>query len=140
MALVGEDLDEGDEICGAVVSLRTKVDRIQLWTRTKDDVEKINGIGRKMVKLLDVSDADGIGLEFQYNNDDRPVPNKFLSIQSLPQTSYRSSFHAKNSPMSGPGEGPNLTGGPPGVAGPGGAFAGFGVGGLSSGWRGKQRQ
>lgn len=65
MALVGEDLDEGDEICGAVVSLRSKVDRIQLWTRSKDDVEKINGIGKKMVKLLDVSEADGIGLEFQ---------------------------------------------------------------------------
>ena len=65
MALVGEDLDEGDEICGAVVSLRSKVDRIQLWTRSKDDVEKINGIGRKMVKLLDVSENDSIGLEFQ---------------------------------------------------------------------------
>ena len=65
MALIGEDLDDGDEICGAVVSLRSKVDRIQLWTRSKEDVEKINGIGKKMVKLLDVSEADGIGLEFQ---------------------------------------------------------------------------
>jgi len=65
MALVGEDMDEGDEICGAVVSLRSKVDRIQLWTRSKDDVEKINGIGRKMVKLLDVSETDSIGFEFQ---------------------------------------------------------------------------
>jgi translation initiation factor 4E len=65
MALVGEELDEGDEICGAVVSLRSKVDRIQLWTRSKEDVEKINGIGKKLVKLLDISEADGIGLEFQ---------------------------------------------------------------------------
>lgn len=175
MALVGEDLDEGDEICGAVVSLRSKVDRIQLWTRSKDDVEKINGIGRKMVKLLDVSEADGIGLEFQvsfdcfffhknlrshaalscsprdtlfsflqYNNDDRPVPNKFLSIQALPQTSYRSSFikpASMNSPVAGPGEGPN-TSGPPSAVGPGGAFAGFGAGGaagvLGGGWRAKR--
>ena len=67
MALVGEELDEGDEICGAVVSLRSKVDRIQVWTRSKEDVEKVNGIGRKLVKLLDVSEADGIGLEFQVN-------------------------------------------------------------------------
>lgn len=65
MALIGEELEDGDEICGAVVSLRTKVDRIQLWTRSKDDVEKLNGIGKKMVKLLDVSEADGVGLEFQ---------------------------------------------------------------------------
>ena len=65
MALVGEELEEGDEICGAVVSLRSKVDRIQLWTRSKDDVERLNGIGKKLVKLLDVSEADSIGLEFQ---------------------------------------------------------------------------
>jgi len=65
MALVGEELDEGDEICGAVVSLRSKVDRIQLWTRSKDDVEKLNTIGKRMVKLLDLSDEDQIGFEFQ---------------------------------------------------------------------------
>ncbi|OCH88406.1 translation initiation factor eIF4e [Obba rivulosa] len=149
MALVGEDLDDGDEICGAVVSLRSKVDRIQLWTRSKDDVEKINSIGRKMVKLLDVSEADGIGLEFQYNSDDRPTPNRFLSIQALPQTSYRSSFHAKpgfsvTSPVSATGDVPAAP--PPGapaagMQGPGGAFAGFGVGGagvLGGGWRAKR--
>lgn len=65
MALVGEEVEEGDDICGAVVSLRSKVDRIQVWTRSKDDVERLNGIGRRLVKLLDVSEADGIGLEFQ---------------------------------------------------------------------------
>ena len=48
-----------------MVSLRSKVDRIQVWTRSKEDVERINGIGRKLVKLLDISEADGIGLEFQ---------------------------------------------------------------------------
>ena len=66
MALVGEEFDEvGEEVCGAVVSLRSKVDRIQLWVRGKEDVEKVNAVGRKMVKILDVSEADGIGLEFQ---------------------------------------------------------------------------
>jgi translation initiation factor 4E len=65
MALVGEELEEGDEICGAVVSLRSKVDRIQVWTRSKDDVERLNSIGKKLVKLLDVGEADNIGLEFQ---------------------------------------------------------------------------
>ena len=63
MALVGEELDEGDELCGAVISLRSEVDRIQLWTHSKEDIEKVNGIGRKFVKLLDVSEADNIGLE-----------------------------------------------------------------------------
>ncbi|TFK49237.1 translation initiation factor eIF4e [Heliocybe sulcata] len=139
MALVGEELDEGDEICGAVVSLRSKVDRIQLWTRSKEDVERLNGIAKKMVKILDVSEGDNIGLEFQYNTDDRPPQNKFLSIQSLPQSSFRSSFHAGgkfNSPVTGPGE----VASPVGATGPGGAFAGFGVGGFggASQWRGKR--
>lgn len=70
MALVGEDLDEKDEICGAVVSLRAKIDRIQLWLRTKEDIERINSIGRKLVKLLDLQNESGIGLEFQV----RPRP------------------------------------------------------------------
>ena len=65
MALVGEELEESDDICSTVVSLRSKVDRIQLWTRSKDDVENINSIMRKLANLLGVSEADGTGLEFQ---------------------------------------------------------------------------
>jgi hypothetical protein len=66
MALIGEEFDDyGEDVCGAVVSLRSKVDRIQLWIRGKDDVERVNGVGKKLVSLLDVSEADGIGLEFQ---------------------------------------------------------------------------
>lgn len=101
MALVGEELEEGrDEICGAVVSLRTKLDRIQLWTRGKEDAERLNSIGKKLVKILDVSESDGIGLEFQYNTEDRPLPNKFLSIQSIPTTSsFRSSFQPLSSTL-----------------------------------------
>ncbi|GLB39031.1 putative initiation factor [Lyophyllum shimeji] len=143
MALVGEELEEADEICGAVVSLRSKVDRIQVWTRSKDDVEKLNAIGKKLVKLLDVSEADGIGLEFQYNTDDRPLPNKFLSIQSMPNTSYRSSAgasghgHTKSfggaSATQSPTDGP-ASAGPAGA----GAFGAFGVG-LGGTWKVKPR-
>jgi len=142
MALVGEELEEGDEICGAVVSLRSKVDRIQVWTRNKEDVERLNAIGKRLVKLLDISEADNIGLEFQYNTDDRPLPNKFLSIQSMPTTSFRSTFgtghgHTKSfgnntSPTTATVEIPTSTAG--------GAFGSFGIGiGSGSGWRGSKR-
>ncbi|KAI8351241.1 translation initiation factor eIF 4e-like domain-containing protein [Mortierella sp. GBAus27b] len=43
-ALVGEQLDVGDDICGAVLS-RRKVDRLAVWVRDKDNVEAVNGIG-----------------------------------------------------------------------------------------------
>ncbi|KAF8156591.1 translation initiation factor eIF 4e-like domain-containing protein [Crassisporium funariophilum] len=134
MALVGEELEDGDEICGAVVSLRTKVDRIQVWTRGKEDVDKLNGIGKKLVKLLDVSEADQIGLEFLFNSDDRPLPNKFLSIQAIPTTSYRSSFQAPAAPSSSSAP-PGRVDAPPAAAvaaaaagGGGGAAGGAGTG------------
>jgi translation initiation factor 4E len=159
MALVGEELEEGDDICGAVVSLRSKVDRIQVWTRSKDDVEKLNGIGKRLVKLLDVSEADSIGLEFQvsnaflriyvlskhcwqYNTDDRPIPNKFLSIAALP-TPYRGNFqgtHVQAKPFSVAGVQSGFsnssTGGEPSQAHQG-AFGNFGIGNISA-WRGRR--
>ncbi|KAG6821117.1 hypothetical protein H0H93_006456 [Arthromyces matolae] len=147
MALVGEELEEGDDICGAVVSLRSKVDRIQLWTRTKDDVEKLNAIGKRLVKILDVSEADGIGLEFQYNTEDRPLPNKFLSIQSVPNSSFRSNFQPGISPnaLSRPGSASGTTStvvspsDGPASAGLSatGAFGNFGVG-LGGTWKAKR--
>ncbi|KAF8325777.1 translation initiation factor eIF 4e-like domain-containing protein [Cantharellus anzutake] len=95
MALVGEELDERDEICGAVVSLRPKHDRIQLWTRSKDDVERINSIGKRVLKLLDVNQEDGIGFEFQYHSGDRPIRSKFFTVQPSSTTYHR--------PAPGPG-------------------------------------
>ena len=82
-----------------VVSLRAKIDRIQLWTRGKENVEAINALGKKLIKLLDLQDEPTIGLEFQvgvkkfdlanlnspfpeYNTEDKPTPTKFLSIQA----------------------------------------------------------
>ncbi|KAH7105055.1 translation initiation factor eIF4e [Auriculariales sp. MPI-PUGE-AT-0066] len=163
-ALIGEDLDiEGDEICGAVVSLRAKQDRIQVWIRSKDDVEKINSLGKRLVKLLEVSEADGIGLEFQYNTDDRPPPNKFLTIQPPYQPTFRPGYgpgpgssgapFSPDSPNYGPAHsfsGPNgPPGGPNGPNGPsppnsGGPqqnnFGAFGPGGGAfGGWRGGAR-
>lgn len=131
MALIGQEVEEGDDICGAVVSLRSKVDRIQVWTRSKDDVERLNGIGKKLVKLLEVSEADGIGLEFQYNTDDRPPPNKFISIQGLPSTAFRSTFAA------GSTRGPLSTGDSVTPL-SGGAFGSFGMGGIGT-WRGSKK-
>ena len=34
MALIGEQFDEGDEICGVVASVRQRQDKLALWTKT----------------------------------------------------------------------------------------------------------
>lgn len=74
----------------------------------------------------------------QYNTDDRPLPNKFVSIQTVPASSFRSSFG--NVPHVHKGSLGNVTsptsdaGTPAGV--PSGAFGSFSIG--APGWRGKK--
>jgi translation initiation factor 4E len=45
LALIGEELDDNDDVTGAVVSTRSKGDRIALWIRNKNDVDLVNKIG-----------------------------------------------------------------------------------------------
>ncbi len=75
MALVGEELDLDDDICGAVVSVKPKMERIQLWIRDRGDgpggFEKVNGIGKRMMKVLELSKQDGITFDFQVKLVDR---------------------------------------------------------------------
>ncbi|KAG5388925.1 hypothetical protein IGI04_030466 [Brassica rapa subsp. trilocularis] len=56
MALVGEQFDEADEICGVVASVRQKQDKLSLWTRTKSNEAVLMGIGKKWKEILDVTD------------------------------------------------------------------------------------
>ena len=67
MALVGEILDPENQVCGLVASTRPKVDRIQIWTRIKDDVDAINLIGRRILEAmaLEGRDIENLSLEFQ---------------------------------------------------------------------------
>jgi len=67
MALVGEMLDSEDKVCGIVVSTRPKIDRIQIWTRTADDIEYLNGLAQRILDTLGLEgrDKDNISLEFQ---------------------------------------------------------------------------
>ncbi|KAH7345750.1 translation initiation factor eIF 4e-like domain-containing protein [Rhizoctonia solani] len=122
MGLVGQELDDREDmICGAVVSLRSRIDRIQLWVRQKDDVERVNAIGKKLVKLLDLDREPGIQLEFQFNSDERPPTAKYISIMP-PQPSFRRGPETPGSEHFGRG------GGAFGAFGRGGAFGGAGRG------------
>ncbi|KAF8605732.1 translation initiation factor eIF4e [Ceratobasidium sp. AG-I] len=134
MGLVGQELDDKDDIiCGAVVSLRSKIDRIQLWIRQKDDVERVNAVGKKLVKLLDLADEPAVQLEFQFNSDERPPASKYISIMPPPSQFRR----GPDTPTSSGPEGYFSPSGGPG-GGRGGAFGAFGQGrgAFGSGGRG----
>jgi len=47
LALVGETLDQNDDITGAVVSRRKAGDRCAVWTKNRDDEDSIINIGKK---------------------------------------------------------------------------------------------
>ncbi|GES84083.1 translation initiation factor eIF4e [Rhizophagus clarus] len=99
-ALVGEELDENDDICGAVMSRRARGDRIAVWVRDKDNVPVINGIGRRLLKILDLQNEKGIGMDFQFNEDALKSGTSYnnrvyLSLESLKQE-LESEEKAKN--------------------------------------------
>ena len=71
MALVGEILDPDDEVCGVVASSKPKVDRIQVWTRGREDVKRINELGRRIVEVLALEgkEMESMCIEFQVRED-----------------------------------------------------------------------
>ncbi|CAG7734527.1 unnamed protein product [Allacma fusca] len=55
LCLIGEAFDEdGDDICGAVVDIRGKVDKISVWTADCRNKERILNIGRKIKERLNL--------------------------------------------------------------------------------------
>ncbi|KAL2463545.1 mRNA cap-binding protein [Forsythia ovata] len=67
MALIGEQFDEADEICGVVASVRPRQDRLSLWTKTASNEAAQNSIGRKWKEILDVTDK----ISFSFHDDSR---------------------------------------------------------------------
>lgn len=66
MALVGQVLDPMDSVCGIVVSARPKMDRIQVWTRGRDDHPALNALANRIMSVmaLEPRELEGISLEF----------------------------------------------------------------------------
>jgi translation initiation factor 4E len=55
LAIIGETLDmDGDEVCGAVVSIRKNQDRIALWLRSNDK-DRCTKIGARWKKCLEMN-------------------------------------------------------------------------------------
>ena len=70
MALVGEMLDPDDEVCGVVASTKPKVDRIQVWTRGRSEVDRINQLGKRIVEVLALEgrELECMSMEFQVSD------------------------------------------------------------------------
>uniref|UniRef100_A0A1J3FQ39 mRNA cap-binding protein n=1 Tax=Noccaea caerulescens TaxID=107243 RepID=A0A1J3FQ39_NOCCA len=59
LALVGEQFEQGDEICGAVLNFRTRGDKISLWTKNAANEEAQLSIGKQWKELLGYNETIG---------------------------------------------------------------------------------
>lgn len=64
LALVGEEVDLHDDVCGAVVATRPRGNRLQIWVRDKTNVERVNGLGKRIIKLLEITEESGVAVDF----------------------------------------------------------------------------
>jgi len=78
LCLIGEAFDDdGDDICGVVVDVRGKVDKISIWTRNSRNTDTILNIGRVIKQRLN-------------------LPNGQMSYESHEATSNKTSSSAKH--------------------------------------------
>ncbi|GMI91628.1 eukaryotic translation initiation factor 4E [Hibiscus trionum] len=82
LALIGEQFDYGDEICGAVVNLRGRQEKIALWTKNAAN-ETFGGPGLPLAPLSSASEEildhkETIGFIFYKDaKHDRGVKNRY---------------------------------------------------------------
>lgn len=63
LACIGEQFEDADEICGAVVSVRRQANKIALWTRTCANEAAQMRIGRTLKQALELPDNMVIGYQ-----------------------------------------------------------------------------
>ena len=61
LACIGEQFADGDEICGAVVNVRAKQDKVCLWTRTAANEAAQVGVAKQLKAVLDLDSAARVG-------------------------------------------------------------------------------
>ncbi|KDO29497.1 hypothetical protein SPRG_06037 [Saprolegnia parasitica CBS 223.65] len=67
LALIGEALEDEDDICGCVVSVRKSQDRLAVWTKTAVNEPLQRTVGRNFRKVLDLGKNEV--LKFQSHAD-----------------------------------------------------------------------
>lgn len=76
LALIGEQVDEGADICGAVVSIRPGKDRVAVWTKSANSENIQMSIGRQLKEILDITDRIGFA-SFADQKGSRSAMDKF---------------------------------------------------------------
>eukprot|EP00013_Stygamoeba_regulata_P023764 CAMPEP_0177647210 /NCGR_PEP_ID=MMETSP0447-20121125/10180_1 /TAXON_ID=0 /ORGANISM="Stygamoeba regulata, Strain BSH-02190019" /LENGTH=239 /DNA_ID=CAMNT_0019149783 /DNA_START=147 /DNA_END=866 /DNA_ORIENTATION=- len=63
LACIGENFEESEDVCGAVVSIRKQQDKICLWTRSAHNQAVSMSIGRQWKMLLELEPTQTLGYQ-----------------------------------------------------------------------------
>ncbi|XP_060188027.1 eukaryotic translation initiation factor 4E-1 [Lycium barbarum] len=77
LAMIGHQFDHGDEICGAVVSVRGKGEKISLWTKNAANETAQVSIGKQWKQFLDYSDSIGFIFHDDATKLDKQAKNRY---------------------------------------------------------------
>ncbi|XP_051136218.1 eukaryotic translation initiation factor 4E-2-like [Andrographis paniculata] len=77
LAMIGEQFDYGDEICGAVVNVRARQEKIALWTKNAANEAAQLSIGRQWKECLDYNDTIGFIFHEDAKRHDRGAKNRY---------------------------------------------------------------
>jgi len=75
MAMIGEQFEDlGQYICGAVVNIRNKGDKVSLWTREAGKIEENRRIGEILKSKLGISET----LYYEAHDDAKKKQNSII--------------------------------------------------------------
>lgn len=61
LAAIGEQFEEPEEICGIVINIRNKQDRLSIWTKTASNESAQISIGKVMKTVLELGESGRLG-------------------------------------------------------------------------------
>ncbi|KAJ0669207.1 putative translation Initiation factor eIF-4e, eukaryotic translation initiation factor 4E (eIF-4E) [Helianthus annuus] len=77
LAMIGEQFDHGDDICGAVVNVRARGEKISLWTKNAANESAQVSIGKQWKEFLDYNEMIGFIFHEDAKKLDRGAKNKY---------------------------------------------------------------
>ena len=78
LAVVGEKLDDRDDLVGCSFQRKKAITRVQVWLRDANDIDAVNGIGLRLGDLLQIGRGDGgpgDGGDLNFSPHDRTKPH-----------------------------------------------------------------
>ncbi|XP_010272662.1 PREDICTED: eukaryotic translation initiation factor 4E-1-like [Nelumbo nucifera] len=77
LTMIGEQFEHGEEICGAVINVRGKQEKISLWTKNASNETAQVSIGKQWKEFLDYNDSIGFIFHDDAKKFDRLAKNRY---------------------------------------------------------------